>query len=355
MAQQTFEDIPAYIRTAFTPQMREVVEHQLARRAGLASQASPPAEPVDPIALAARMREDYRDERSFWNVGGPQPFRTEDLHIRAAGVDVPVRIHRPSDSDSLPAIVYFHGGGFNVGDLDTHDRITRVLADVSGAAVVSVDYSLSPEAKFPQALHECAGVVAQLAVNGHSFGIDPDRLAVAGDSAGAMLSVATALLLRDDPQSVPELPAGAADRAFSSVRAMVLYYGGHGLADSASARLYGGFWDDMGPADLDQPDLSPFSGPEDRRSPYVDHLSADLSAPLPSAYIIGAELDPLADSTRAFGTLLAHHGHDVSWRIVPGVLHSFIHFGRMLDEANEVLAGGAAFVRSRFEAAAPQA
>jgi acetyl esterase len=138
--------------------------------------------------------------------------------------------------------------------------------------------------------------------------------------------------------------------AVDSIRARLLYYGGFGLRDSLSARLYGGFWDGMGADDLAQVDMLHYNSPDDRTSPYVDHLSSDLRSSLPPAYVIGAELDPLADGTRALGTLLRHHGHDVRYRVVPGVLRSFLHFGRMLDEANEVLAlaGGAEFVRARF-------
>lgn len=330
-----FTDIPAYVRDAFTPQMRRVVEHQLDRLNGRADSGG------DTIEAA---RAEYRDERSFWNVGGPVMHETRDTRIRAAGRDVPVRIHRPRAADALPAIVYLHGGGFTVGDLDTHDRITRVLADVSGAAVVAVDYALAPEAVFPQALHETAGIVAHLAAHGEQFGIDGGRLALAGDSAGAMLSLGSTLLLRDEPERVGDEAA----RAFASIRAMLLYYGGYGLADSVSARLYGGFWDGMGADELGTISEVYLTDAVDRQSPYVNHLSADLDAPLPAAYVIGAELDPLRDATVALGARLEIAGQDVSWRVVPGVLHSFLHFGRMLDEANEVLAAGAMFARRRL-------
>ncbi|WP_105566040.1 alpha/beta hydrolase fold domain-containing protein [Microbacterium halophytorum] len=345
-------DIPAHIRAAFTPQMRRVVEHQLDRvasqSAGHGAEASAHDAGAGGIATTiAAARAEYRDERAFWNVGGPTMHSTSNLAIRTAGADVPVRIHRPSADETLPAIVYLHGGGFMLGDLDTHDRIARVLAATSGAAVVAVDYTLAPEAAFPQALHECAGVIAHLATRGETYGVDGRGLAVAGDSAGAMLSLGAALLLRDEPSRLTEVPDDAG-RAFASLKAMLLYYGAFGLADSASARLYGGFWDGMAAADLGIIDQVFFTAPEDRSSPYVDHLSADLASPLPPAYVIGADLDPLRDDSVALGARLEALGHDVSWRVVPGVLHSFLHFGRMLDEAGEVLAGGAMFARSRI-------
>lgn len=354
----SFDDIPAHIRDALTPQMREVVRHQL-------SEALPPDgtleadASVDPSRRVEALRADYRQERVFWNEGGPQMAGTAEHHLRLGGVDVPIRVHHPDarahDAGRVPAIVYFHGGGFSVGDLDTHDRIMRVIADASGAAVVGVDYTLSPEARFPQALHECAGAVVHLATNGDRYGIDGANLAVAGDSAGAMLSLGAVLLLRDQPSALmdalPGISADAVAAAVDSVKAMLLYYGGHGLRDSASGRLYGGFWDGMAPDELSDIHTSYFSDPAERFTPVVDHLAADLASPLPAAYVVGAELDPLADDARALATLLERHGQDVEFRMVPGVLHAFLHYGRMLDEANVELERGAGFVRTRFPAA----
>lgn len=357
------ESVPAYIRDALTPQMRRVVGHQLARAAGDGGcrgdaarvEARDCGRGVDDTLRTGEesagrfeaMRADYRDERAFWNEGGPRPAETREASIRTAGIDVPIRIHRPVEAEVLPAIVYFHGGGFNVGDLDTHDRIMRMLADRSGAAVVGVDYTLSPEARFPQALYECAGVVAHLATDGARYGIDSAKLAVAGDSAGAMLSMGSVLLLRDEPGTLREVPAGG-EKAFGSVKSMLLFYGGHGLRDSASSRLYGGFWDGMSPEDLGDVHTFYFNDPAERSSPLVDHLSADLASQLPAAYIVGAELDPLADDGQALATLLERCGQDVRHRLVPGVLHAFLHFGRMLDAANEELERGAEFARARF-------
>ncbi|MGO1409995.1 MAG: alpha/beta hydrolase fold domain-containing protein [Microbacterium sp.] len=351
-------DIPAHVRDAFTPQMRRVVEHQLERAAqrsaprgagpaGEATGADAGSRAAEAEGALAAARAEYREERAFWNVGGPKMHDTRDLSIRTSGADVPVRMHRPSSDEMLPAIVYLHGGGFTVGDLDTHDRITRVLAAISGAAVVAVDYTLAPKGAFPVSLHESAGVVAHLAAHGGRYGIDGQRLAVAGDSAGAMLALGATLLLRDEPGRLGEQAEGA-EQAFASLRAMLLYYGGYGLADSLSARLYGGFWDGMAPEDLRVIDDVFLTQPEDRTSSYTNLLSADIESTLPPSYVIGADLDPLRDDSIALARRLEAAGHDVQWRVVPGVLHSFLHFGRMLDAANEAIAGGAMFARSRF-------
>lgn len=342
--------IPTDILDAMTEQMKDVVRNQdqraeACRRAGAeaAAQAqsrTPNATPGQLGLIAARA--EYRAERAWWNEGGPTMTATLDLSIPAAGHDVPVRIHRPSDAPVLPAIVFLHGGGFTVGDLDTHDRIMRVLAAESGAAVVGVDYTLSPEVKFPQALLESAGVIAHLAKNGCEFGIDGSRLAVAGDSAGAALTMGSGLLLRDSPDRV-----GASAGVFDSIRALLPIYGGHGLRDSASMRTFGGSWDGMSVDELAGFREGYFPAPEDARHPTVSHIDADLSG-LPPVFIAAAGLDPLCDDSRALARLLRRAGNGVEFHEYPGVLHSFLHFGRALDETNECLSAAAAFVAAAF-------
>lgn len=336
--------IPADILAAMSNQMRAVLDLQAARATECA-QAGQRAVKDGMDAETARLtakRAEYCAERSYWNEGGPTIARTDDGHIRAAGVDVPIRIHRPTAEAVLPGFLFLHGGGFTVGDLDTHDRIMRVIAAESGAAVIGVDYSLSPESKFPQALHEVAGVIDHIVHHGRGLGIDGTRLAVAGDSAGAMLTLGSALLLRDEPESI-----GLDPRTFSALDALLLFYGGHGLVDSASRRLYGGGWDGMSREDLDSITTEHFSSPADASSPYVDHLAADLAG-LPPVFIAAAGLDPLRDDSEALNVRLEEAGTLVDYNLYPGVLHSFLHFGRMLDDAGDVLTRSAAFAAARL-------
>lgn len=333
--------IPADIVASMSPQMREVMAVQATRAdecrkagedfASAAGDLSPAAR-----SLAAK-RAEYRTERTLWNEGGPTMARTDDHHIRTAGIDVPIRIHRPTTEAVLPGLLFLHGGGFSLGDLDTHDRIMRVLAAAGGFAVIGVDYSLSPEVKFPQALHECAGVVDHLAGHGEDLGIDGTRLAISGDSAGAVLTLGAGLLLRDEPETIGANPA-----SFSALRALLPIYGSHGLIDSASRRLYGGDWDGMGIHDLSNllDDYLPTS--EDEHSPFVAHLTADLSG-LPPVFVAAAGLDPLRDDCRALARTLQRAGNDVRFEEYPHVLHSFLHFGRVLDDTNAVLHNAAEF------------
>ncbi len=306
-----------------SPAMRSVVE----KSTELAAGANDTSEGFE------AMRAAYRTERRYWNEGGPVMARTDEAVVGTPNGDVAVRLHRPSAAaEGGPAIVYLHGGGFILGDLDTHDRIMRLLAAETGATVVGVDYALSPEAKFPVALRQCAAVVRQLHDEGAAFGVDGDRLALAGDSGGASLSLGVFLYLRQVVKDV------------GFVRALLLYYGLFGLQDSASRRLLGGPWDGLTKADLDYYMDMYLASPDDMASPYIDLLGADLGG-VPPSFIASAELDPLRDDSFALATMLrtreVRHRHIM----YKGVLHAFLHNSRQLSEAMDALRDGAEFFR----------
>ncbi|RYV51307.1 alpha/beta hydrolase fold domain-containing protein [Pengzhenrongella frigida] len=303
-----------------TVQMRAVLDRQTA--------LSDDAFETD-VALE-EMRRRYALERVFWNEGGPVMVATVDDLVPGPSGNIPIRAHRPSGASGRPCIVYLHGGGFVVGNLDTHDRIMRTLAERTGSVVVGVDYSLSPEAKFPMAVRECAAVVQHLRAAGAALGIDGNHISLAGDSGGANLCLATTLYLRD------EAPGQA-------IRCLILYYGMFGLRDSLSQRLFGGEWDGLARADLDYYLRCYTTGPLDLESPYLDCLSADLSAGVPPCYIAASGLDPLRDDSLALSALLQEADVPHRLRVFQGVLHGFLHHSRMLPEAGEALADGADF------------
>src|SRR4051812_33687095 len=128
---------------------------------------------------------------------GPEMAETTERWVAARGRRIYCRVHRPRTDRALPALVYFHGGGWVWGSVDTHDSAARELAAAGDVATISVDYALSPEARFPQALEECAAVVRHVARAGAEWGLDPSRILLGGDSAGGNLALATALLLRE--------------------------------------------------------------------------------------------------------------------------------------------------------------
>jgi acetyl esterase len=297
----------------------------LAQSAALAAQLGPVA-PDD----IARRRAAYAHERAFWNALPVELAATEDLAVEAAGLVTPLRLHRPHDALAGAALVYLHGGGFVVGSLDTHHRIMRLLARHAGVTVIGVGYALAPETRFPRQLEQIAAVVEQLPAR---CGLDPARIALAGDSAGAHLALATTLGLRD-----------------RSVRpaALLLYYGSYGLRDSASRRLYGGPWDGLGAEELAFYRQCYLRGPEDARDPRYDLLAADLAG-TPPCFIAPCALDPLQDDSRALAALLEEQGTPAELRVYDGVLHGFLHLSRMVDLSVRAIEDGARFLRVRLE------
>lgn len=283
-----------------------------------------------PTTDRAETRRRYSAERAHWNEGGPRVHRTIDGTVDGPDGPVPVRWYHPTAQDaSLPVLVYVHGGGFVLGDLDTHDRIVRSLAVSSGSVAVAVDYTLSPEARFPRALHECVAAVNAAADRARALGVTGPPVALAGDSAGANLALGTALHLRD--------------HGGPALASLLLYYGLFGLQDSVSRRLLGGTWDGLTRADLAGYLEAYTSSPEDLSSPYVDCLSADLRHGLPPTYLLGCVLDPLRDDSTALAALLAEAGVPRRHDEVDGVLHGFLHLARLVPEATDALHAGAAF------------
>lgn len=276
------------------------------------------------------MRKGYEKERKWWNEGGPQPVSTSNFVVNTRHGEIAVRCHRGSAAAKLPAIIYIHGGGFALGSIDTHDRITRVLADETGAAVFNVNYSLSPEAKYPQPVEECVDVVEYLRAQAATLDIDGDDISFAGDSGGANLSFATYIYLRDQQKH-------------QGIRAMLLFYGVYGLRDSVSMRLFGGAWDGLTAEDYDMYKNYYFANKADERDKYFDILSNDLTRDVPAAFIAAAEFDPLKDESKALAEIYRYFGNPYEYVEVPGVLHAFIHFGRILPATNETLSQASKF------------
>jgi len=288
--------------------------------------------PIAPDDYLAQ-RAAYIRERAFWNAIKPELAAVENLSIPGPGGPLACRLYRPSRETRLPALVYFHGGGWVLGNLDTHDRIMRLLALKSGVAVIGVDYRLAPEHKFPAAWDDALASLRHFAKQASSLGIDPMRLAVGGDSAGANLSVATCLSLT------------SAER--TAVKLQLLYYGAFGLSDSASARAYGNDSDGLTRAAMDRFRAWVRRAPDDLADPRLDNLSADLSG-LPPAFIAASGLDPLLDDSRSLAQLLSEAGVANELVVYEGVLHGFLHCSRMVGKAMLALDAGAAALKRAF-------
>jgi acetyl esterase len=261
-------------------------------------------------AAMRMMTVDMRDPATL------APVRSvSDSAVPGAVGDIPIRVYRPDVDGPVPTVVFFHGGGFVLGDIDTHDDQTRLLCRDAGAAVVSVDYRLAPEAKFPAGFEDCLAATQYVAAHIEEFGGDADRIAVAGDSAGGNLAAAVAIACRDagGPALAAQLliyPAidFAADGPYPS---RVENGKGYFLTAEDGVWFNGHYL----PAGFDATDI---------RASVIK--IADPSG-LPPAVIGTAEFDPLRDEGEAYAALLADGGVKVVLHRFDGMIHGFYGMG----------------------------
>jgi acetyl esterase len=255
--------------------------------------------------------------QSLGQAGPPEEVESvKDHAITGPGGDLRLRVYRPTIEDALPALVYFHGGGWVVGTLDTADVPLRAIANRSGCAVVSVDYRLAPENKFPRPLDDARAAIEWVCERGGEVGIDVARVGVGGDSAGGNLAAASALVLRDerslaclvlmdysfDTTSYLEFAEG-----YMLTRPSMQWYWNHYLADPADGASY-----------------------------LASPLRADDLSGLARSLVITAEYDPLRDEGEEFAAKLRASGVDVVLSRYEGTVHGFLRMGAVLDAAHRV-------------------
>jgi acetyl esterase len=229
---------------------------------------------------------------------------------------VALRAYYPNDAKNAPVVMYFHGGGWVIGDIDTHDSLCRRLAAESGCAVVSVDYRCAPEHKFPAAFDDCYDATRHVVEHAADMGIDPERIAVAGDSAGGNLAAAVAIKARDagSPQIRFQLliyPVVEPDFETNSYRERA-----EGFGLRRSTMIW--FWEQY------------LRGDADAQNPYAVLTRADLRG-LPPAHVITAEYDVLLDEGESFASRLREAGVATTLRRYDGVIHGFMHLAGILD------------------------
>jgi acetyl esterase len=268
-------------------------------------------------------------------IPGDPMSEVRDLQVAGAQGELDARLYRPLEEDNLPLLVFFHGGGFVMGNLDTHDNLCRSLARQTGAVVVSVAYRLAPEQRFPAAPHDCYAATCWLVEHATQLGVDSSRLALAGDSAGGNLALAVSQLAaqRKGPKIryqclfYPVTDAGCDSESFEEFASGYLL----------SAAMMKWFWQqylvEAGQAD----------------DPLASPLRAESLAGLPPTTLITAEFDPLRDEGEALAECLREAGVAVRVQRCDGMIHGFISMAPFVEAAAQTLADAAADLRGALK------
>lgn len=275
---------------------------------------------LTPIEARARSRDLWT---GYWNTTLPWIANVRDETVSTENGAIPIRIYDPESSADRP-IFYFHGGGFVVGDLDTHDGITRRVALYSGRPVISVGYRCAPEHRYPAPLDDCAATVNAIASGEADVGIDAKRFALSGESAGANLALGCALRLRDEGGRKPEalgLIFGCYDPEMGG-ESVSRYGGGEYNLSVRDMRWY---WQQYLGEALSNPPS------------YAAPVKADLRNLSPS-FIGVAACDPLSDENLVIAEKLRIAGVETELRVWDGMTHGCIGWGRSLNQADQQLA-----------------
>ena len=249
--------------------------------------------------------------------------KVEDRRIPGAVDDIPTRLYYPSGDPPFPVLVYFHGGGWVIGDLDTHHSFCHALAKTSGCLVVSVDYRLAPEHRFPAAVEDAYAATKWVAQNAAVIQADPERLAVGGDSAGGHLAAVAALMARD--RNGPRINLQVLIYPITDFNFDTPSYIENGEGFMLTRDLMKWFWHHF------------IENDRDADHPYVSPLRASTLSDLPEAFIVTAEYDPLRDEGEAYGKRLLEAGVNVRLSRYPGMMHAFIRMTARLDKAKVAL------------------
>lgn len=294
------------------------------------------AEPVPPLYTLPIEEARARDVKGAVTTAGAfEPVaQVTDFVIPGEAGDLAARIYRAADGGVLPAVVYFFGGGWSLGTLDTSDAVCRMIANRARCASIAVSYRLAPEHKFPAAVLDCYQGVSWVFAHADELGIDKERIAVGGDSSGGNLAAAVALLAKErgGPRLIHQLlvyPNTDAAADTESMREITdeLFF------NIKSVKWYWGMY---------------LNSAEDANNPLASPLrAADLSG-LPPATIITAEFDPLRDESEQYAKRLVEHGVPAEIIRYDGMIHGFFTMVGILDTAREAVSTAAARLASAF-------
>jgi acetyl esterase len=244
---------------------------------------------------------------------------------------IPVRIYTPASNGTGAGLAYFHGGGFVIGDLGTHDGTCRALANASGCTIVSIDYRLAPENKYPAAAEDCYAGLRWLAEHGSEIGVDTQRLAVAGDSAGGNLAAVVALLARE--RRGPALRMQLLIYPVTDHRFDTASYRDNGEGYFLTTKQMKWFWDHY------------LERAEQGDEPIASPMRAKDLAGLPPALVLTAEYDPLRDEGEAYAARLREAGVPTELRRYDGQIHGFFSMFEALDDGRAAVDHAGAALR----------
>ena len=272
---------------------------------------------------------------------GPEVAKVEDRTIPGGGEDIRVRIYEPEGSGPFPVLGWFHGGGWVTGNLESADGTARHLSVEAGCVVASVDYRLAPEAKFPVPLDDRFAATQWIADHAKDMNVDPNRIAVGGDSAGGNLAAAVSLRARH--QGGPPLafqllvyPVTSRDYDTASYRE-----NGDGYALTTDDMKW--YWNHY------------LSSDADASNPYAAPMAAKDLSGLPPALVITAEFDPLRDEGEAYGQKLQAAGVDTTCTRYDGMIHGFFGLFADIDKGQQAISEASEALRQAFSARDPAA
>ncbi|MDR3598602.1 alpha/beta hydrolase [Clostridium sp.] len=265
------------------------------------------------------------------------PFlNIKDTNVEVNSDKIPVRIYTPEKGESLPVIIYSHGGSWIAGNLDTHDKVCRKLSNNTKAIVISVDYRLAPENPFPAGVNDVYNVLEWASKNAKSINGNEELISVVGDSAGGNISAVISQMSRD--KNGPRIAC------------QVLIYPSTNIYELNTAS-WSYFANDfnISAEEMEQYISLYIPKKEDRKSPYASPLLAKDFRNLPDALVVTAEIDPLRDEGEDYGNKLKEAGNNVRVTRVDGVTHGFITMDKATDKADEALNEVYSYIQNEFE------
>ncbi|WP_246945255.1 alpha/beta hydrolase [Bacillus pinisoli] len=287
----------------------------------------PPVEEQELDTARAMYVKSSRSLNKFEDV-----LKVEDKKIQGYKQEITVRIYTPNEEPILPVFIYFHGGGWVIGNVDSHDALCRMFANESQCKVISVDYSLAPEHKFPTGVEDAYLASKWVYEQSEELGIDKNRIAVGGDSAGGNLATIVCYLANQRKEfTLQQQLLFYPSTGFEPTESYIKYCEGHYLTKSTMQWF----------------SLQYFNEPSETRSPLASPILIpdEEAALLPPAYIVTAEYDPLCDGGRNYANKLSDLGVNTTYICYPGMIHGFMCMTALIENGEKAIREAAQYLR----------